>query len=130
MFETLEPPEQLVARRWPLFMYGTYSLAGFVFFVLGVRRYGFSQPFNLVIAAVMLVLSLVWFVTTLRSRSPLTSRRFGIHNIILLLLLIAHDIPSNYGTQGSTSVINECNRIIANWRLQPAEKRFGRRLLG
>jgi hypothetical protein len=76
------------------FMYGTYSLAGFVFFVLGVRRHGFSQPFSLVIAAVMLVLSLAWFVTTWRSRSPLTSRRIGIHNVILLVLLMAHDIPS------------------------------------
>jgi hypothetical protein len=95
MFETLEPPEQLVARRWPLLMYGTYSLAGLVFFALGVRRHGFSQPFSLVIAAAMLVLSLVWFVTILKSRSPLTSRRFGIHNIILLVvLLMAHDIPS------------------------------------
>jgi hypothetical protein len=94
MFETLEPPEQLVARRWPLFIYGAYSLVGLVFFVLGVRRHGFSQPFSLVIAAVMLVLSLVWFVTTLRSRSPLTSRRLGIHNIILLVLLMAYDIRS------------------------------------
>lgn len=42
----------------------------------------------------MLVLSLVWFVTTLRSKSPLSSRRFGIHNIVLLVLLLAHDIPS------------------------------------
>jgi hypothetical protein len=94
MFETLEPPEQLVARRWPLLMYGTYSLAGLLFVVLGVRRHGFSQPFSLAIGAVMLVLSLVWFVTTLRSKSPLSSRRFGIHNIVLLVLLMAHDIPS------------------------------------
>jgi hypothetical protein len=94
MFETLEPPEHLVARRWPLLMYGTYSVAGLVFVVLGVRRHGFSQPFSLVIGAVTLVLSLVWFVTTLRSKSPLSSRRFGIHNIVLLVLLMAHDIPS------------------------------------
>ena len=94
MFETLEPPEQLVARRWPLLMYGTYCLAGLVFVVLGVRRHGFSQPYSLAIGAVMFVLSLVWFVTTLRSKSPLSSRRFGIHNIVLLVLLMAHDIPS------------------------------------
>ena len=94
MLETLEPPEQLVARRWPLLMSGTYSLAGLVFVVLGVRRHGFSQPFSLAIGAVMLVLSLVWFLTTLRSKSPLSSRRFGIHNIVLLVLLLAHDIPS------------------------------------
>lgn len=94
MFETLEPPEQTVARRWPLVMYGTYSLAGLVFLGLGVRRHGFSQPFSLAIAAVMLVLSLLWFLTTLRSRSPLSSRRLAIHNIVLLALLMAHHIPS------------------------------------
>ncbi len=94
MFETLEPPERLLARRWPLLMYGAYSLAGLVFFVLGVRRHGFSQPFSLAIAAVMFVLPLVWFVTTLGSKSPLTSRRVGIQNIILLVLLMAHDIPT------------------------------------
>ena len=65
MFETLEPPEQLVARRWPLLMYGTYSLAGLVFLIVGIRRHGFSHPFALAIAAVMFILSVVWLVTAL-----------------------------------------------------------------
>ena len=94
MFETLEAPEHLVARRWPLLTYGTYSLIGTVLFVLGMRRHGFSQPFRLAIAGIMGVLSLVWFITTLRSKSPLPIRRFGIQHIILLLLLMAHDIPT------------------------------------
>lgn len=94
MFETLKPPEQLIARRWAFLMYGTYSVVGFVFLVFGVRRHGFSQPFGLAIAAVTLVLSVVWLVTTLRSSAPLASRTFGIRNIILLVLLMAHDIPS------------------------------------
>jgi hypothetical protein len=94
MFETLEPPEQLVARPWPLLMYGTYSLAGLAFFLLGVRRHGLSQPFGLAIAAIMVVLSLAWLVMTLRSKSPLSSRSFGVRSIILLVLLMAHDIPS------------------------------------
>jgi hypothetical protein len=94
MFETLEPPEQLVARRWPLLLYGTYSLAGLGFFLLGVRRHGLSQSFNLTIAAIMLVLSLVWLVMTLRSKSPLSSRSFSVRTIILWVLLMAHDISS------------------------------------
>jgi hypothetical protein len=75
-------------------MYGTYSLVGLAFVVLGVRRHGFSQPFRLASGAVMLGLSFVWFVTALRSKSPLSSRRFGIRTIVLLALLMAHDIPS------------------------------------
>jgi hypothetical protein len=94
MFETLEPPEQSVSRRWPLLAYGTYALGGLGFLILGVRRHGFSQPFSLVIAAVMLLLSLTWLVTTLRSGTPPTNRNFGVRGIILLLLLMAHDLPS------------------------------------
>jgi hypothetical protein len=93
MFETLEPPEQIVAHRWPLLTYGIYSLAGLVFAILGVRRHGFSQPVSLAIACVMFFLSLTWLVTTLRSRSPLTNRKVGFRNILLLLLLMAHQVP-------------------------------------
>jgi hypothetical protein len=94
MFERLEPPEQPVARRWPLLMYGTYSLIGILFLLLGVLRHGLSQPFSLAIAAIMVVLSLVWLVMTLRSKSPLSGRTFSVRMIALLLLLMAHDIPS------------------------------------
>lgn len=94
MFETLEPPEQIVGRRWPLLMYGTSGVAGLVFFVLGVRRHGFSQPFSLAIAALMFLLSVTWLMMALRSTSSVTNRTVGIRYIILLLLLMAHDIPS------------------------------------
>ena len=94
MFETLDPGEQAVTRRWPLLMYGTYTAAGLVFLVLGVRRHGFSQPFGLAVGATISVLSLFWFITTLRSRSPMTNRNLGIRNIILILLLMAHEIAS------------------------------------
>jgi hypothetical protein len=62
--------------------------------VAGVRRHGFSHLFSPAIAALMFFLSLTWLVTTLRSASPLTNRTVGIRNIVLLLLLMAHDIPS------------------------------------
>ena len=94
MFDTLEPPEQIVARRWPLLMYGTYALAGLLFAIVGVRKHGLSQPFSLAIACVVFFLSLTWLVLTLKSESPLTNRKFSVRNIILILLLMAHQTPS------------------------------------
>jgi hypothetical protein len=65
-----------------------------VFAILGVRRHGFSQPVSLAIACVMFFLSLMWLVTTLRSGSSLTSRKVGFRNTLLLVLLMAHQVPS------------------------------------
>jgi hypothetical protein len=96
MFETLEPPEQMVTRRWPLLSYGMCGLAGLLFVVLRVRRHGFSQPVSLAIAGVMLFLSLTWLVTTVRSAASLTNRKVGSRNIILLLLLMAEQVPSMF----------------------------------
>jgi hypothetical protein len=92
MFETLDPQEQPVARRWPLLMYCTYSVGGLVFLILGLRRHGFSQPFRLAVGTAIFLLSVTWLVTTLRSTSPITSRNFGVRNLILILLLMAHEI--------------------------------------
>lgn len=87
MFETLEPPEQPVARRWPLSMYGIYCLAGLVFVVLGVRRHGLSHPADLALCFVMFSLSLMWFVSTLKSATPVSSRKARFRNVVLVLLL-------------------------------------------
>jgi hypothetical protein len=92
MFETLEPPEQRVTRRWPVLMFGTYGLVGLVEFLVVLRRHGLTQPFSLAIATITLVLSLVWLVMTLRSRSPLSSRSFVVRSIVLLVLLMVRDI--------------------------------------
>jgi hypothetical protein len=89
MFETLEPPKQLVARRWPLLMYGTYGLAALMFIILGLRRHGLSQPAHLALSFVMFSLSLMWFVATLKSGPLLSGRKDGFRNLILLLLLMA-----------------------------------------
>ena len=97
MFETSDPEEQVVARRWPLLMYGTYAAAGLVFLILGVHRHGFSQPFRLAVGAAMFLLSLFWLVKTLRSTLPVTTRSFGVRNIILILLLMAHTMAQNLG---------------------------------
>jgi hypothetical protein len=94
VFETLEPPEQVVARRWPLLLYGVYLLGGLVYVIFGVRRHGFSQPISLAIGCVMFFLSLTWLVTTLKSRSSLTNREFGVRIIILVSLQMAQELPS------------------------------------
>jgi hypothetical protein len=94
MFETLGPPEQTVARRWPLLMYSTYALGGLVFLIFGVRRHGFSQPFRLAVGAAILILSLASLATTLRTKSPMTNRNFVVRNMILIVLLMAHNIAS------------------------------------
>ena len=65
-----------------------------MFFVLGVRRHGFSQPFSLTIAALMFLLSVTWLVMALRSTSSLTIRTVGDSQYHFILLLMAHDIPS------------------------------------
>lgn len=90
MFESLEPRPQMIDRRWPLIMYGTYCVIGLVFAVLGVRRHGFSQPYSLVIACAMFLFAVVCLLTTLRQATRLTSRKLALRNFILLLLLMAH----------------------------------------
>lgn len=88
MFETLDPKEQPMARRGPLLMYSTYAIVGLGFLILGVRRHGFSQSFRLAAAAAMFLLSLTWFMTTVRSTVSITNRNFAVRNIILFLLLM------------------------------------------
>jgi len=92
MFETLEPPEQIVPRRWLLLMYGIYLLAGLVFLTLGLWRHGVSQPFRLAIHTAMFLLSLTWLATSVRSTSQTTNRQFRVRNMIMILLLMAHDL--------------------------------------
>jgi hypothetical protein len=94
MFEALEPAEEIVPRRWPFLMNGTYGLVGLVFVLLVVRRHGLSQPVTLAIACAMCALSLTWLVTTLRSGSSLTNRKLRLRNIIMLVLIGAIQVLS------------------------------------
>jgi hypothetical protein len=92
MFETLEPREQPASRWLAFLMYIVYGFCGLVFFVLGTLRNGFSRPTALVISAAMFLLSVTWLIVTLRSKASLTSRQVGMRNIMLLVLLMAHDL--------------------------------------
>jgi hypothetical protein len=70
-------------------MHGTYCLAGLVFFILGLRRHGLSQPAPLALSCGMFSLSLSWFVDTVKSGTPLTGRKVRFRNMILLLFFLA-----------------------------------------
>jgi hypothetical protein len=97
MFETLEdafekskPP---LDRGWPILLYGGYLVLSSIALTLGVRRHGFYHPFSLAAWAAMFSLSLIWLVTSLRSSAPVARRDFAIRSNILLLLLMAEDLP-------------------------------------
>jgi hypothetical protein len=90
MFETLEPPEQPVGPRWLFLMfYTTFCLVGLVAGTLSLRRHGLSQPGHLILSCALFSLSLMWLVATLRSVTPLSSRKVGFRNIILMLVFMA-----------------------------------------
>ncbi len=97
MFETLEdkfekskPP---LARTVPILLYSGYLILSFIVLTVAVRRSGFHHLFSLVVWAVIFCLSLIWLVTSLRSSVPVTRRDFAIRSAILLLLLVADDLP-------------------------------------
>jgi len=73
-------------------MFGTYTLVGFVELLVVLKRHGLTQPFSLAIVTITLVLSFVWLLMTLRSRSPLSGRSFAVRSAVLLVLLIVRDI--------------------------------------
>jgi len=68
----------MVARRWKLLIYGACGLAGLAFAFLSVQRHGFSKPVSFANACAMVFLSLMCFLGTLRSATPLTKRKYVI----------------------------------------------------
>jgi hypothetical protein len=97
MFETLEdafekskPP---LDRGWPILLYSGYVALSSIVLALGVRGHGFSHLFRLVVWAAMLLLSMNWLVTSLKSSVPITRHDFFIRSNILLTLLMADDLP-------------------------------------
>lgn len=96
MFETLQPVDRPVARGWALFMYGSYSLLGLAFVVISLSRHGLSHPTRLILSGVMFSLSLIWLVATLKARTPLTIRSIGYRPIVLLILLEALNLLSQF----------------------------------
>jgi hypothetical protein len=87
MFDSLErPPDEPLARHWPILFYGLYCLVGLESFSLDVLRHHFAHPVALAVSCVMFFLSLTWLVTTLKSRSPLTNRSIRFPFMVLIVL--------------------------------------------
>jgi hypothetical protein len=93
MFETLEDvferSKRPLDRRSPLLLYSMYVAVGLFYLIQGVRRH---HPFAAVVGAVVFLLSLIWFITTIRSPVPLTRRDFWVRGQILIWILMAYEI--------------------------------------
>jgi len=95
MFETLEdrfekskPP---LDRGYPILMYSAGAILSSIALIRGVPGQGFSRLFSLVDWVAMLLLSLTWLVTSIRSSVPISRRDFRVRSQILLFLLFAWD---------------------------------------
>ena len=91
MFETLEDisekSKRPLDRRWPHLMYSTYILVGLSFLIEGVRRHA---PIGAVVGAVLLLLSLIWLITTVRSPVPVTRHDVWVRGQIVMCILLAY----------------------------------------
>ena len=84
------PQKRTVARGTALCIYSFYLLIALAFLIFGVRRSGFSHPFQLASAVAVLLLSVIWLTITVRSPRPVGSRILGAHSVILLALVMLH----------------------------------------
>jgi hypothetical protein len=98
VFETLEDKLEKSKKPLdpglPILMYGATAAVSSIMLILRARGHGLSHLFSLLDSAAMFLLSLTWLVTSLRSSVPITRRDCGVRGIILLLLLMAQDLPS------------------------------------
>ncbi len=93
MFETLEEmrekSQRPLDRGDPILMYSMYVVVGLFYLIEGVRRH---HPFGAVVGAVVLLLSLIWLITTLRSPVPVTRRDLWVRGQIVICILMAYEI--------------------------------------
>ena len=85
-FEKSKPP---LDRGYPILTYSMYVVVGLFYLIEGVRRH---HPFGAVVGAVVLLLSLIWLITTIRSPAPVTRRDYWVRGQILLGILMAYEI--------------------------------------
>jgi hypothetical protein len=85
MLESPQSSVGRVTRPLAVSVYAFYCLAGVCGSGALLWKHGISQPEQVVVAFLMVLLSLTWLGTTLGSGPP-TRRRFGSHASFLLLL--------------------------------------------
>lgn len=96
MFETLEDgfeKSRPLDPRVPIFIYGVTAVESSILVILGLPGHGFAHVFSLLGWAAMFLLSVIWLVTGARSSTPILRRDFRVRYTILLLLLLAQDLP-------------------------------------
>lgn len=93
MFETLEDMREKSQRPmdpfWPLLMYSVDIVAGLFYVICGMQRY---QRLGALVGAVVFLLSLVWLITTIRSRIRLSRRDVWIRGQIVIWILFAYQV--------------------------------------
>jgi hypothetical protein len=85
-FEKSKPP---LDRGYPILLYSMYVVVGLFFLIEGVRSH---HPFGAVVGAVVLLLSLIWLITTIKSPVPVTRRDFWVRGQIVIWILMAYEI--------------------------------------
>jgi len=91
MFETLEDMREKSQRPmdpfWPLLMYSMDIVLGLFYTISGMQRH---QRLGALVGAVVFLLSLVWLITTIRSRIRLSRRDVWIRGQIVIWILFAY----------------------------------------
>ena len=91
MFETLEDMREKSQRPmdpfWPLLMYSMNIVLGLLYVISGMHRH---QRLGVLVGAVVLLLSLFWLTTTIRSRIRLSRRDVWIRGQIVVCILMAY----------------------------------------
>lgn len=93
MFETLEDMREKSHRPmdpfWPLLMYSMDIVLGLLYIISGMQRH---QRLGTLVGAVVFLLSLVWLITTIKSRIRLSRRDVWIRGQVVIWILLAYQV--------------------------------------
>jgi hypothetical protein len=91
MFETLEAmrekSQRPLGRGTALIMYSFDLVLGLFYIISGMQRH---QWLGVLVGAVVFLLSMVWLITTIRSRIRLSRRDVWIRGQIVICILMAY----------------------------------------
>jgi hypothetical protein len=84
-FEKSKPP---LDRGDPILVYSLYVVVGLFYLIEGVRRH---HTLGAVVGAVVILLSLIWLITTIRSPVPVTKHDLWVRGQIVICILMAYE---------------------------------------
>ena len=98
MFETLEEMREKshrpLDRGWPLLIYSVDIVIGVFYMIDGVPRH---HPVGVVVGAVVVLLSLIWLITTIRSPVRVSRRDFRVRGQTVIWILMAYQVAYTVG---------------------------------